>query len=280
MKIYFHDKKHCKKFMAFGQMIELVWACYAKGKELGYDNIIIEWHDKISIGWTKEGTCISGMNPPENSITSLKVVPKGTIIENVDRYIDISESNVLYDDCPPLISNDKIRGFCYEEYLERYYKKTNIKPTIEISKSESKDKYILLHYRYSTQERQIPRNVSSKYYIDLIKLIRENYKEYKIYKIGELSEFDSLVDKKFGYFLKDTDKLINLVGNSSLYIGPLSGPISIAFFLQHPCIGILSDHNIIRNMEVKDYYSNDTIYINPINDYLNKIKEFMDKILI
>jgi len=277
--VLFYDGKPVETSMALGQMLELMWACYIRGKELGYNRIFVEWHNFITIRWFDDGSCISGMPPPSNrSLDGIKIINKGEKLYGLDKIIDINKEGSLYEGCPPLIS-ERIRTRIYEEYLLNYYLKTGIKPKINIVKLDNLGKYIMFHYRYSEKTSQLDRNVPNEKYIEIIDFIRKNYPEYKIYKTGEKSDIDNLFDCDFGCFLYDTDKLINMVSNSKLYIGPLSGPISIAFFSQHPCIALLTKFNLERKTPYHRHYSEDTMFLNDFNSEKQEVKAYMDRIL-
>ena len=139
------------------------------------------------------------------------------------------------------------------------------------------DKYILLHYRYSEQDRQKNRNIPDEYYKNIISWLRKDYPQYKIYKIGEESGFDEMFDRGYGYFLSDTDKLFELVYNCSYYIGPLSGPISITWFMKKPTLSLLSDRDVKANEQMLNWYADTTKLIRLDGDYLKDINEHMVK---
>lgn len=267
-KIFFYDSKQCNKFMALGQTLEFIWACYSKGIELGYNEIIIEWHHRISIMWFDDGRCIQGMPKPKNNILPITFVRKGVYV-NADKYIDISEQNSLYEGCPPLISNKSIIASTFENYLN------NNRKTLSVTKTKT-NPYILIHYRKSTKKSQQIRNILDEHYINIIKLVRKRFKEIPIYKIGEPSSFDDMFDRVYKYFLRDTTGLIDLVGNSTLYIGPLSGPISIAFFNNNDCIAMKSERE--DNIEYKkpNYCSDNVKLISLREDYIEDINDFID----
>ena len=122
------------------------------------------------------------------------------------------------------------------DYLNKYYQDYDKRPILSLPKG-TKEKYILFHYRESTQERQLPRNTPYKEWKRLFELLKERYgDEYKFKKFGEPSELDSEFDEIFDYFPDDIGRLFEIVNNSSLYIGGAAGPITLTFLFGIPGI--------------------------------------------
>ncbi|MBE3094957.1 MAG: hypothetical protein IMZ52_07980 [Actinobacteria bacterium] len=239
--VYFFDGKQKTAFMGLGQEVTLLQSCYFRGKELGYDNIIFEWHDKVSYpGWSINNTYQGLIKPPVNSIFQITIVNKGTRIpKHIDR-IDLSEPNSLYDGCQPIMMHDyKMKQT--HEYLNMYYESFGLRPVLSLPKS-NKEKYILFHYRESTQERQIPRNTPYNEWKELFELLKDRYPSYKFKKIGEPSKLDNEFDEVYGYFPDDIGELFKVINNSSLYIGGAAGPITLTFLFGIPGI-MLFDKN-------------------------------------
>jgi len=229
-RVYFWDSKRETNFMGLGQEITLMQCCYFRGMELNYDEVIFEWHDKVSYpGWSKDNTIKGLINcPQDNNLLPLRIVNKGTRISSrIDR-IDLSESNSLYDGCPPIMTKDyKMKQT--HKYLNDYYSKTNIRPILSIDKN-SNEKYILFHYRESDKESQIPRNTPYNDWKRLFEILKEEYgNEYKFKKIGEPSKLDGEFDEVFDYFPDNVERLFEIINNSSLYIGGAAGPITLTF---------------------------------------------------
>lgn len=76
--LYFYDSKKTHRFMGFGQAVILSLACYFKGKELGYDRILFEWHNMVTYPyWTDESTFKGIINTPKNSNMPIMFMSKG-----------------------------------------------------------------------------------------------------------------------------------------------------------------------------------------------------------
>ena len=239
--IYFYDGKRETGFMGLGQEVTLLQSCYFRGKELGYDNIIFEWHDKVAYpGWSINNTYQGLIKTPVNSIFPVTIVDKGIRIANhIDR-IDLSESNSLYDGCPPVMAHDyKMKQT--HDYLNMYYESFKSRPILQLPKS-NKEKYILFHYRESTQERQIPRNTPYKEWKELFELLKEKFPSYKFKKIGEPSKLDGEFDEAYEYFPNNISELFKVINDSSLYVGGAAGPITLTFLFGVPGI-MLFDKN-------------------------------------
>lgn len=275
--IYFYDGSGYQKSMAFGQMIELMWACYTKGNELGYDDIYVEWHQPITIRWFNDGNAVYGMNCPRKSVYPLKFVEKGIRI-NADECRDISKPDSLWNGCQPLISPYGIKSQPFIDYLNMYAEKYGKSIKLELNDEKSPDeKYILFHYRYSQQDRQKNRNIDIGYYEKIVDYLIEKFPAYKLYKIGEISDIDRKFDRVFGYFLRNTDRLFELINNCSYYVGPLSGPVGIAIAMQKPLIALLSERDVVAKEKMEKWYSDKMKLIDFKGDYLMSMDMHMRK---
>jgi hypothetical protein len=233
--VYFYDGKRETAFMGLGQIITLLQACYFRGKELGYDNIIFEWHDKVAYpGWSVDNTFQGILKSPRNSILPVTIVEKGTRIANSIDKIDLSEPDTLFDGCLPIMTK-RYKMKQTHEYLKRYFSSYGLRPILTLPKS-SKEKYILFHYRESTQDRQLHRNTQYNDWKQLFELLSEKYSSYKFKKIGEPSKLDDEFDDVYGYFPNDVEELFKIINDSSLYIGSAAGPITLTFLFGVPGI--------------------------------------------
>lgn len=240
--IYFYYSKPMKSWLALGQILALMQACYFRGRELGFENVIFVWKDGVSYpGWTKENTCKGNIFCPGNNIFPMKVVsPEFVLREDVYK-IDLSEPNSLYEGCPIVIKPDGYRMAPTYEFLNNYYKNHNERPVFSIHKNTN-EKYILFHYRESTQERQIPRNTPYDDWKKLFMVLKEKYgKEYKFKKIGEPSKLDGEFDEVFDYFPNNIEELFKIVNNAILYVGNASGPSTLGFMFEIPAIILLNE---------------------------------------
>lgn len=238
--IYFYDSKQTKLFLALGQIVTLLQACYFRGKELGYEKIVFEWHNLVTYpGWSNENTFKGIINSPKNSILPITIIEKGSRIPSNYHKIDLSEPNSLYDGCPPIMQSNGYKMKPTHDFLNRYYINHNSRPILSLAR-DKEDKYILFHYRESTQDRQIKRNTPYEEWNKIFELIKYSYgNEYKLKKIGEPSKIDDRFDEVFDYFPNNIEKLFEIINNASLYVGGASGPITITFLLGVPGILLL-----------------------------------------
>ena len=235
--IHFYDNTGVKRFIALGQIITMCQACYFKGKELEYDEIIFEWHNMVTYPfWNDDSKLMGILDCPKHNILPFFFVPKNSKILKKSKGMDISKPNVLYEGSSPLLSNP-MNMEPYLNFLNKYYLDHNEYPRIEIKPSN--DKYILFHYRKSEQARQLVRNTIDEDFEKLYEYIRE-VSDYKLIKFGEKSRIDDKFDESYTY-LNDIGDLFSLVNNSTLFIASTSGPLHIAYMLGKPSIVSIDD---------------------------------------
>jgi hypothetical protein len=266
--IYFFDGIHTQKSWALGQLLTLSHSCYIKGKELGYDNIYVEWHNNNSFLWFENGCKLGSIKCPKNNVLMINYVEEYKKLNNIDKYIDLSKPDTLYDSCPPIMTFNKSSVIPSTIYLVDYFERTKKYPYVEYIKNNIKEKYILFHYRKSEQKKQFFRNLKDSDYLKILDIIREKYKDYKIYKVGEPCIFDNKFDRVFPYFTNNIDNLFELVANCSLYVGSTSGPWSLCLMMKTPMISM-----IIPN---KDYAQGILCGIGKIIDKDTQILPIMD----
>jgi hypothetical protein len=234
--IYFFDGKKMQRYMGFGQMTTLAFACYIKAQELGYKKIICEWHDKVAYLWDNLGNCRGIINTPRDWLWDIKFVNKGSRIRNV-KSIDLSEPNSLYEGCQPIM-HDGFKMIPFLDYLNKYYLDSKIYPKISVEKTPGEN-YFLFHYRSSEQDRQLHRNTPIKEFKFMLNILRERYSGFKFKKFGEPSPLDSEFDEIIDYKPNNITELFKVINNSSLYIGNIAGPISMAYMFGIPTIMFL-----------------------------------------
>jgi len=226
-----------QRFMGFGQMLMLTFACHMKAKELGYKYTICEWHDKVAYLWDNFGRCKGVIQTPRDWKWNIKFVNKGVIPRRI-RSIDLSKEDSLYDGCPPIMS-DKFIMVPYLDYLNKYYMDTNTYPVIPVSK-DTDEKYILFHYRHSEQDRQQYRNTPIKEFKEIyIKLKDEYGNKVKFKKFGEPSPIDNEFDEISDYKPNNIIDVFDLVNNSFMYVGGPAGSISLPYMFGIPTIILL-----------------------------------------
>jgi len=230
--VYFYDSKEAKVFLALGQMVTLLQACYFRGKELCYDKVVFEWHNLVAYpGWSKENTYKGLINTPKNDFLPITFVQKGNRISKLCDRIDLSEPDSLYNGCPPIMTPNGYSMQPTHEFLNRYYENHHKRPILYINK-EPDEKYILFHYRESTQERQIKRNTSYDEFKKIFTIIKEKYGDkYKLKKIGEPCDLDKEFDEVYDYFPDDIESLFKVINDSFLFVGGATGPVTITFLL-------------------------------------------------
>jgi len=235
--IYFYEENPINQSWALGQLLHLGYACYIKGKSLGYENIYVEWKNNNSYLWMNDGKKFGFITCPKNTVLPVKYVPEGTDL-NVSKKIDIGVPNSLYEGCPPIFRSNKY----ILEYLKLYCKENKKYPYMEPIREKLSNPYILFHYRHSEQDRQQFRNLPDEWYINILNKLKNKYGEkYKYYKIGEKSKFDKEFNIVYNYFPRNIDNMFKLIVNSSLYVGCSSGPVSIPISTKHPMIILVKD---------------------------------------
>lgn len=244
--VYFCDKNRTRRYVALGQMVSMIHSCYIKAKELEYDRIIFEWHDMVAYPyWTSDNTYGGLLGCPGKGILPITFVPKGSSVIKSADVIDISQSDILYDGSPPIISNPMNQG-PHTSYLNYYYEKYGKRPTIDIDKSTEKP-YILFHYRESTQKRQLIRNTPYQEFKKLFRIIKDNDDEHdELRKIGEPSMLDSDFDVSYDY-LASVQELFKIINNASLLICSPSSMLQMAYMFGVPAI-ILSNKSYDKGM--------------------------------
>lgn len=294
-KILFYSSIENQRFLALSDILMIPQSCYFKGKELGYDNISIQWFEKNAFSWNNDGSYLGNISIPKNSILPIKFI--NDFQEDYDLKIDISKPDSLYNGCPSLISKDinPTRICC--SYLNKYYKDTGEKPVFNIPKTGKFGDFILLHYRHSNKEEQLVRNLDISYYISLIKKIKELYPNIKIWKIGERSPFDNMFDKKLPYFYNNFEELLDIINECKIFICSETGTLKVGHMFNIPIITLLSSKSTLQGTTIdgwnyfktihswiigdtdKDYSCTDKQLLLTENKYedFNLLKSFMEK---
>lgn len=232
--VCFYDSKGVHRFMGFGQMTTLFQACYFKAMELGYDNVIMEWHNMVSYLMDKHGNFTGTVNTPNKDILPITFIDKGSrLSKSVDR-IDLSKEDSLYEGCPKVIANPMTMAPMFS-YLNKYYLDTGIRPTFDVEKDGSKS--IFFHFRRSDLDRQKFRNTPVDRWVNLVRYLKALYGEdYKFIKTGEVSPIDDEFDEIVTYLPNDIQKLFRYINDASLFVGSASGPVTIAYMFNTPVI--------------------------------------------
>lgn len=227
--------------IAYGQLYDIGWVCYIRGKQLGYKNVCVEWQNKNAFLWNDMGFCIAGMLKPNNTVLPINYIEEGNEFENCDKIL-MNDSNIFWDGSPPLIENKSTHiGLIIYIYLNLYKYTTGKYPFIPVD-DRNTGNYVVIHYRHSNKSNQQHRNIDSSKYIELIRYLREYHKEVKIVKIGEISPFDSIVDVVLPYFLFDQDKLYRIIASSKMFIGSDCGPQCISKSVGNPSLILCPDY--------------------------------------
>jgi len=244
MKILFYSSQENQRFLAFGDIVTLIQSCYFKGRELGYNEVYLQWFEKNSFSWNDDGTNKGNLNIPGELILPIKLIDDINI--DCDLKIDLSKPNILFYGSPPIIHKDiKPTQICLS-YLNKYYVDRKERPVFNIQKTGKFGDYILIHFRYSSNERQLNRNLDISYYKNLVMKIRELYPSIKIWKFGERSPIDNLFDRKFQYFYENLDNLFELTNESKIYISSECGALQLGHMFNIPMITLLSSKHKLQ----------------------------------
>jgi hypothetical protein len=274
--VYFYDGSKSEKCLAIGQLLVNAHACGIKGKELGYNKVYMEWKNKNSFRWFDDGTRWGDIKCPKNTVLPIEFVEEETELLDTD-LIDISKPNMFFDCSNPLIYTDKASAVGGEEYLRYYWNKTGKYPNLDLNRTIKP--YVLLHYRFSEQQKQQFRNVPDEWYIKMIDLIRKYCPNLSLYKTGEKCSFEDKFDKIFGYFPRDIDRMFRLFSESKLHVGIPSGPWAIPNMGMNPMLIMCHDPQFEITMHLP-WFIKETQYIfSPEKDkYENKVIDILRKI--
>lgn len=271
--IYFYDRKRTFRFIGLGQAVTMAQVCYFKGKELGYNKIIFEWHNQVTYPyWTDDNKIFGLMECPTNSMLPIKFVKKGTQFIDVVDKIDLSEENSLYDGCPAIISKSLDMGPMWS-YLNKYYLDTKERPIFNIPKDKMQP-YILFHYRDSPKKSQQLRNTPYTEWKQTFQIIKKHFgNKYKLKKIGEASSLDNEFDEVIDYFPNNIQELFKVINNSSFFIGCESGPIAIAYMFGIPSIVFLHPETDVARSNKK--WKTDIYYGKDSYDWVDNSKYYI-----
>lgn len=232
-KLLFRFGNENQPITRFGEIDILSRACYFRGKELGYKQILFEWPSNMKYLLT----C------PKETIIPIKFISSSDIKPSeYDKIINLTEKDIFYKGSMSLFEKNNLmerNHSSFLNYLNKYYIDYKKRPVYHIKEDGLKERYVLVHTRkleYSTT-----RNSNIYAYEQIIKLLKERYKGYSIYRCGEvnISEygFNSLFDTYFDC-TKDFNCFLKLMNNSSMFIGCSSGPIQYAYSFEKPIIEI------------------------------------------
>ena len=217
-------------------------ACYIKAKELGYDDITVEW-PRVKYTYPMDKNIKIFFPPMDCSVLPMKFISKESInFHEYDKIIDLDKDNALYDGYPSANPSIGIREHIgFYEYLNKYYIDTKIIPMIEPIKDKTHIN-ILFHYRNAAYSKT--RDSSIEEIKSIIKLLNENLnKKNIIYNItGDIFSqedylnFILLTPNVYRPFLRNISKLFVLVSKMDLIICPSSGMVDIGGIFGIPFI--------------------------------------------
>jgi len=267
--VRFIYNENIHRYLALGQIASLLQCCYFRGKELGYEKVIVDWYPLVTYpNWDNEGNYKGIIRKPENGYLPMYICNKNDRSISNASIFDMTKPDVLFEGSEPILFDGNTQT-CHYTYMNKYFKEHREHPIFKISKSLPDKPYILFHFRKSEQERQKIRNTPVDDWVKTFDLLKEKYKDkVYFYKIGEQSPIDEKFDIVFDYFPNNIIDLYKLMNNSSLYICSPSGPLCLAFVLGIPALGF---NNPIF---AKDYVSERWInrYGNTAYDWVEKDK--------
>jgi len=263
--------------IAIGQFIQIITCCYLKAKELDCDEIYMEWINTRFL-WDDMGNSIDGFGYQSDTILPFIFLNVGEEV-NTDITIDIGLPNSLYDGCEPLIDRDFCKLNPSSIYILDYTTRNKKLPRIYMDRKETKEKYILIHYRKSTKKGHEFRKINDEWYVKLVEYLRSKY-NYKIYKIGEQSPFEDIFDRRFPYFTRNFNRLMELINNCELYITCPTGPWGFAVYFDKPMIAIATEKSYNIELDVSKKILNDNQLL-VIDDFKNRgiIENHINKVL-
>ena len=148
-KILFYYGNNLIFMNRLGEEAATILSCYTKAKELGYDDITIEW-PRVKYTHPTDNDIRILFEPIECQSIPIRFISKSDIsFYEYDRVVNLDEDNSLYDgylSANPQVGVREHSGFY--EYLNKRYIETNHVPMIESRKDES-DINILFQYRNS-----------------------------------------------------------------------------------------------------------------------------------
>jgi len=251
-KILFRYPNDNEGFIRLGEFGFICRACYYRGKELGYNNIYIEWPNNIEYtrnhylrrnNRTTYGEPLE-LECPDDTILPINFISNDDIKESdYDKVMNMNENDAFYNGSEPIfleIDGKILRSnLAPHEFLNKYYITYNEHPIFDIKKDKLKYKYILIHTRNALNSKS--RNPKIKTYLHILKLLKENFSDYKIFRCGETYswEVENEINEYIDDFYRPTDDFdlfLRLINNSSLYVGCTSGPIEYAKSFNLPVV--------------------------------------------
>jgi hypothetical protein len=208
-----------------GEVIQLFHSCYLKGLSLGYDDITIEWPERIKYNYIgDDGTILRILfSCPPNDYLPMKF--RESI--NTDEYevIDITNPNVFFDDSPS-VEHRYFDGF--QMYPNEYKRITGNDPTLRVKKEKLARPRILFHHRdiHYSKYRNMPINAIVK----LVKDIKNVYGDKYTYALtgDRFERIISLFDESYRPSFRNVNNAFKLVNDSFIVIGMASAINDIA----------------------------------------------------
>ena len=233
--VHFYYGELHKSLPSFGNLAAISHACYARGKELGFDDIYIDWIPKNAFLWNENLSYKGNIRIPRGNFLPFKyVIPNDKI--KVDKNIDISKSNSLFDGCPPLRGEVFSDFICYS-YLNKLYEETGNYQELNIKKSNNEPN-VIFHHRESGMNKQRIRNVKQEYIKDLFDNFKDRY-PIKYYKNGEETNFDNEFDIILPYHFNKIYRLLRIFNNTNLFVSGVCGVLEWTKMLGIPSIFII-----------------------------------------
>jgi len=240
----------------FGETATLIQACYFRGKELGYDDIYMEWPLK-SMFSDIYGNRINIKCPP-NELLPIKFIHRLEFNKyQYNKNVGLDEYNSFYKDSPPVFEKNKTCFIGFYSFLNKYYLETGKKPIFNIKKDKLDKPYIIFHFRWSNNHSP-ERNPRVSSYMKIFNMIKEKYgNKYEIWKSGEPNKMlERKCDKTIPYYNDNLNEQIKVINNSSLVVSPGCGIEAYCELVDKPLLYVEASQDNIGGTFDKQWWKN------------------------
>jgi len=207
-----------------GEMISSINACYFRGKELGYDDITLEWPlIKYNIANRRKYSILK----PKDGLLPIKFEYFQYLNHiEYDEIINLNKPNSLYEGCESYSVHYKYKNiYIFPTFLIKYYLSTGIAPFINLKKKKNNKFLVIFHYRNSYYSQQRNSNLDD-YHLILNKL-KDVYGDDMRYEItGDCYKSSKDISNGFDDihfpYIRNINKFFKLMSSADLMIGPPS----------------------------------------------------------
>lgn len=281
--------------LGLGDSLYLTQVAYFRGKQLGYEDITLEWPHIVTGPKSEYVEC------PKDTIFPIKYITRKEFSpDDYSKIINLREHDSLF---PGFSGIDKnpifiINGIPFLHIAKNfigiyafsnwYHETTNNRPVFNLPKDKLKKPYILFHHRHYKNH---PRDTNSEIHKPIIDYIKyKTGNKYEMWKIGEPSNDDDIYDKIIENKNSNIAEFYKLENNASYQVGGAqTGPSSFSVLFGIPNILLDADCKVIyypKEWRMRGGWGNTAVdwwdkdkhlilYVNDCN--INKIKEHIDK---